>query len=52
MMGFVIMAICIAVEVVIFFLTDDDDVATVAGMAAAAGMAATIVWGLIYFEII
>lgn len=52
MMSFVVMALCIVVNVIIFFVTGDEDTAEIAGMASVMMIAAVLMWALIYFEII
>lgn len=52
MMDFIVMAIYTTVCAVIFFLSDDYTITAAAGMTTSAIASATIVWGLVYFEII
>lgn len=51
-MAFIVMAFCIALEVVLFFAFAPDPVGIAAGVMAAAMIAAVLVWVPIYFDLI
>lgn len=52
MMGFVIMAACVIILVIIAFLFVPDDVGIFAGVAAFLATCAVLSFALVYFEVI